>query len=66
MTEVMGSRLVVGQQVLALPAGVRIPAPQSFTKEGIAANGVPSFVEVGKGRLLCRRKAIPEREILAS
>ena len=45
MTEVVGSRLVVGQQVLALPAGVRIPAPQSFTKEGIAVNGVPSFVE---------------------
>ena len=24
----LGSRLVVGQQILALPTGVRIPAPQ--------------------------------------
>lgn len=40
----LGSRLMVGQQVLALPVGVRIPAPQLIViMWGIAITGVPLF-----------------------
>ena len=44
--QLLGSRLVVGQQILALPAGVRIPAPQLNCLWGITIIGVPYFFDL--------------------
>ena len=36
---------MVGQQILALPVGVRVPAPQLDTERGTAVGGVPYFFD---------------------